>query len=374
MIPAALMQDAVPQASGGPTVPPGSQDAPAAATGDAGFTTLTSGIEGLPNSDGQVWRTYDISPYTFSIPNTVRPEQAIVDWITRETGTDMWFSQPFGILSASGSQLHVYHTPLVHDRIKPIVDRFVQSRGAPQVFGLRLVTISAPDWRRGALTTMKPVAVNSPGVEAWLMSKENAAVLAGQLRNRADYQERNNGDLVIHNGQKQVLASTRPVQFTRNLEWINQGAGYYQPLTDRIEEGYSIDFSALTSLDGYSIEAMIGCKIDQIERLQSVVVQVPGAAGTTQTAELQIPQLVSWRLNERFRWPSDQVLVLGCGVVATPGPQREALLGIPALVNGTRGRAEALLFVEYKGRAVITSSSTGVPATGTGPMLPVVPR
>lgn len=341
---------------------------------DASVTTVTRGLESLPNSDGQIWRTYDITPYTYSIPNTVRPEQAIVDWIIKETGTDMWFSQPLGILSASGSQLNVYHTPQVHDRIKPIIDRFVQSRGAQQVFGLRLVTISAPDWRRVALTTMKPVAVNSPGVEAWLMSKENAAMLVGQLRNRADFQERNNGDLVIHNGQKQVLSSTRPIEFTRNLEWVNQGAGYYQPLRDRIEEGYSIDFSALTSLDGFSIEAIIGCKIDQIEKLQSVVVQVPAAAGSSQTAELQVPQLVSWRLNERFRWPSDQVLVLGCGVVATPGPQREALLGIPALLNGTRRRAEALLFVEYKGRAIATSSSAGLPATGMGQMVPVVAR
>jgi hypothetical protein len=244
----------------------------------------------------------------------------------------------------------------------------VYSRGAPQVVGLRLMTISSPDWRRMALTIMKPVPIDSPGIEAWLMSKENAAMLAGQLRNRADYQEHANGDLVLNDGQKYVLARTRPIEFIRSLSWVNQGAGYYQPLTDRIDEGYTIDFSALGSLDGQTIEAIIGCKIDQIERLQPVTVQVPSPAGVSQNAELQVPQMVSWRLNERFRWPSDQVLVLGCGVVATPGPQREALLGIPALLNGTRRRAEALMFVEYKGRAVTN------PAANTGQMMPTVPR
>lgn len=376
VVPAAFLQEAgaSPTQPQAPVPNPGNPTTGNPNLVDAGITTVTRGMDSLPNSAGQIWRTYDISPYTYNVPNTKNPEQAVIDWIIKETGTEMWFMQPLGILNASGNQLHVYHTPEVQDRIKPIVDRFVSSRGAAQVLGLRLMTIASPDWRRLALTMMKPVPIDSPGVEAWLMSKENAAVLAGQLRNRADFQEHSNGDLVLNDGQKFVLSNTRPVEFIRSLTWVNQAAGYYQPLTDRVDEGYSIDFSALSSLDGQTIEAIIGCKIDQIEKLQSVMVQVPVSGGPSQNAELQVPQMVSWRISERFRWPSDQVLVLGCGVVATPGPQREALLGIPSLFNGTRRRAEALMFVEYKGKA---ASGPMVPAPATansGQMMPINPN
>ena len=46
--------------------------------------------------------------------------------------------------------------------------------------------------------------------------------------------------------------------------------------------------------------------------------RVPSLAGGLQRVEIQVPQIVSWRLHERFRWPTNQVLLLSCGVVATP--------------------------------------------------------
>lgn len=326
---------------------------------DPGNTKVTRGLDQLPNSAGQVWRTYDISPYTYMVGNSERPQQALIDWIVHETGKDMWFSEPLGILSANRDRLHVYHTPAIQARIKPIVDRFVASRAAPHVVGLRLATVASPNWRSQALSMMQPISIEAPGVEAWLMSRENAAILLGQLRNRSDYQEHNNADMVVTDGQKYILSRTQPIDFTRSMQWVNQGGGYYQPVVDRFEQGYKVEFSALTSVDGRTMEGIVGCEIDQIEQLQPVTVQLPGLAGQTQTAQLQIPQVVSWRANERFRWPSDQVLVLGCGVVAMPGPQRQALLGLPSMLNGSQGRADALMFIEYKGRAAARSAAAG---------------
>ncbi len=339
---------------------------------DSRITTVSKGLEVLPNRAGQIWRTYDISPYTHLINNTTRPQQAVIDWILNETGTDLWFTEPMGILNASRDQLHIYHTPEIHRRVKSIVDRLVYSQGRPQVMGLRLVTIVNPNWRSAAFTMMQPVEVHSPGVEAWLISKENAALLANTLRNRADYQEHSAGDLTIRDGQKYLLSQTRPVNFTRALTWVNDGVGRYQPINDRIDEGYSLEFSALNSLDGQSMEAIVGCKIDQIEKMQKVSIDLQTPDGQTQPVELQIPQMVSWRLEERFRWPSDQVLLLSCGVVATPGPQREPLMGIPSIFKGTRRRADALLFIEYKGPAPQTSATANVSAAGQ--MMPVSPR
>ncbi|MBA3484516.1 MAG: hypothetical protein H0T51_22155, partial [Pirellulales bacterium] len=47
---------------------------------------VTKGAGTLPNDHGQVWREYDITPYTIRVESTEHPEQAIVDWILRETG------------------------------------------------------------------------------------------------------------------------------------------------------------------------------------------------------------------------------------------------------------------------------------------------
>ena len=53
---------------------------------------VTSGIAELPRTAGQVWRAYDISPFTKRFPAESRPQQEIIDWILRETGTDLWFN------------------------------------------------------------------------------------------------------------------------------------------------------------------------------------------------------------------------------------------------------------------------------------------
>ncbi|MDZ7619313.1 MAG: hypothetical protein U1E05_20125, partial [Patescibacteria group bacterium] len=62
----------------------------------------------LPNEHGQVWREYDIAPYTVRVTSTQRPEQALVDWILRETGYEAWHGEPLGILSATPRTLRVY--------------------------------------------------------------------------------------------------------------------------------------------------------------------------------------------------------------------------------------------------------------------------
>jgi hypothetical protein len=128
----------------------------------------------------------------------------------------------------------------------------------------------------------------------------------------------------------------------------------------QLQEGYSLQISPLMALDGTAIDAVIKCQIDQIEKLVSVAIDVPSVGGGTQRVQIQVPQVVSWRLHERFRWPAEQVLLLSCGVVAAPTPERTGPLGmplppIPALpLGGSGGRADAILFVESKGKAAQT--------------------
>lgn len=336
----------------------------AAAAAKPGITRVSHTMNQLPNKAGQVWREYDISPYTTQITSSDQPEKAVLDWVLRETGTEMWFTQPMGILNVDKNKLFVYHTPEIQGVVKAIVDRLVRTKGQVQTVDVNLITIAKANWRSEAYTMLQPIEVKSPGVEAWLVSKENAAILMGQLSRRSDFEQHSSGRLTNHDGQSFSLDKTRPLQFIRSLRWTPGQAPGYQPVTTTINEGYKLQLSCLTTADNASIEAMIKCDVDQVEKLEDVSITVPSASGGQQKVKIQVPQMTSWRLQERFRWPSDEVLVLSCGVVATPNPDtKSGVFKLPG--TGGSKRADALLFIDYRGPATGATIAT-VPSQAAG--------
>jgi len=336
----------------------------AAAAAKPGVTRVSHTMNQLPNKAGQVWREYDISPYTAKITSSDQPEKAVLDWVLRETGTEMWFTQPMGMLNVGKNKLFVYHTPEIQGVVKGIVDRLVRTKGQVQTVDVNLITIAKANWRSEAYTMLQPIEVKSPGVEAWLVSKENAAILMGQLSRRSDFEQHSSGRLTNHDGQSFSLDKTRPLQFVRSLRWTPGQAPGYQPLMTTVNEGYKLQLSCLTTADNASIEAMIKCDVDQVEKLEDVSITVPAASGAQQKVKIQVPQMTSWRLQERFRWPSDEVLVLSCGVVATPNPDtKSGVFKLPG-TGGTK-RADALLFIDYRGPATGATIAT-VPRPASG--------
>jgi hypothetical protein len=328
--------------------------APAAAAPSApasAITKVTKGSGVLPNDHGQVWREYDIEPYTSRVTSTAKPEQAVIDWILRETGTDVWFSEPVGILCATPQKLLVYHTPQMQRIVHDVVDRFVASEAESHVLALRVVTIGSPNWRTIAHRIIRPVEVQTPGVEAWLLSRENAALLVSELSKRTDYREHAAPNLVIHNGQASALSRVRPKNYIRNVHLRGDVLAGYELVMGQLEEGFSLSVSPLFSTDKSTIDAVVKVEVDQVEKLVPVVIDVPAAPGQTQRIQIQVPQMVRGQLHERFRWPADQVLLISGGVSATPAPKDPSPLGIPNPFDLGPGRADALLFLEYKGKS-----------------------
>ncbi len=352
----------------------GSAPAPTATSGaPSDITRVTQTFSSLPNDAGQIWREYDISPYTSQIRDNPNPEQVLVDWILRQTGTELWFRQPFGLLSATRDKLFVYHTPEIHNEIRPLVDRFVFSKGQTVGIDIRLCTIANPNWRESAYAVMQSIPVQSPGVEAWLISKENAAILLGNLARRSDYRAAAGGRVSPQDGQPFVLEQRTPRQFAQSIQWTpGQGAGY-QPLMNQLNEGYRLKLASLSAVDGRTVDLLLEGSIDQIEKFSPIRVPVTTLAGP-QNITLQVPQLVSWRLTERFRWPADQVLLISCGVVAAPestsstAPQPLFGQSLGGLFDTTRKRADALLFIDYRGPQVAPSPT---PQTTQNNLVPI---
>jgi hypothetical protein len=329
--------------------------APAPAPLDPAITRarVSKGSGALPNDAGQVWREYDITPYTSRVTTTERPEQAIVDWILRETGYEAWHSEPVGLLSANRNVLRVYHTPETQAVVADIVDRFVNSAASAYAFTLRVATVRNPNWRAKALPMMTPIPVQSPGVQGWLLAKENARLLLSELGRRTDYREYNSSQQLVNNGQSIVLSTMRPRSYIKGAIVTQSAWPGYQPEMGTLEEGFSLEFSPLLSLDLAAADAVVKLRLNQIEKMLPVKLDVPSAVASNQRVQVDVPQMTMSNLHERFRWPTDRVLLLSMGVVATPGPTKDNPISdavtdtLPMLK--TPPRADALLSVESAG-------------------------
>jgi hypothetical protein len=314
---------------------------------------VSKGDGALPHDKGQVWREYDIRPYTLRVTTTARPEQALVDWILRETGYEAWHSEPVGLLSASRETLRVYHTPEMQAIVADIADRFVNSASTAYAFTLRVATVGNPNWRAKALPMMAPIPVQSPGVQGWLLAKENARLLVSELSRRTDYREYNSSQQLVNNGQSIVISTMRPRSYIRNAVITQTAWPGYQPEMGTLEEGFSLEFSPLLALDLASADAVVKLRLNQIERMLPVKLDLPTTVAPNQRVQVDVPQMTSSNLHERFRWPTDKVLLLSMGVVATPGPTKDNPVtdavkeAVPILKNPPR--ADAILFVESAG-------------------------
>jgi hypothetical protein len=316
----------------------------AVAQGQPSLGKITAGNGVLPNDAGQVWREYDIKPYTSRIQGVENPQQAVVDWILRETGTDVWFSAPLGILNADKNTLRVYHTSQMQEMVKGIYDRFMSNSAEVNNLGLRIITVNSPNWRSQAMTRLKPVDVKSPGVEAWLLPRDIADQFLNQMRQRADYREFVSSVVQNVNGQTSPINAVRPRNFVKSIRPRTDAIPSYEPQMATLMEGYALSLSSLAAADGRSLDIVVKCDIDQIERLIDVPLDIPTPLGGAQRVTIQVPQLVSWRLHERFRWPTDHILLLSCGVVAAPGVEKPTIPLLGGFMQNPR--ADALLFID----------------------------
>ncbi len=353
---------------GGATETPPSLQTTAGGTAKSPVGVASSPGGALPQGNGQVHRVYDLRPYTGYLTKHDRPHQAIVDWIIRETGSALWFTEPFGFISASRDSLSVYHTPEVHEVVAGIVERFTAGDKDPQVMHLKVVTVGSPNWRTRTHMLMQHVTVNSAGLQAWLLTKENAAMVMAILRQRSDVREVQAVDLITHNGQMEKLASTRGRNYVQNVRQAPTGWPPYEPQTGEVQEGYRMEVSPLLSIDRRAIDCLIQVEIDQVDKLVPVDLDLPLPSGEMFRAKIDVPQVVSWRLKERFRWPSDMVLVLSCGVVASPERSTSTipLLNMNTLTGTTAGRADALMFIEFRGKVNENLPTTPRVADRTG--------
>src|SRR5262249_41373727 len=156
----------------------------------------------------------------------------------------------------------------------------------------------------------------------------------------------NSPHLLVQNGQATVVAASRPRSYIKDVILKAEAWPGFQPEMAQIDEGFSIEFKPLLSLDGKSIDAVVKCNIDQLEKLNSVMLDVPTPAAPRQRTEIQVPQMNTIHFAEKFHWPTEMVLLIGFGVVPPPTPAEP---GVKIPLISQSDRADLLLFVENRG-------------------------
>jgi hypothetical protein len=172
---------------------------------------------------------------------------------------------------------------------------------------------------------------------------------------------------MVNNVQSTVVSATRPRTYIREVIYRGDIWPGFEPQMAQLDEGFSIEFSPLVSLDGQMIDAVIKCHVDQVEKMIPVNLDVPTPNAPRQRTKVEVPQMIGCRLHERFRFPSDHVLLISLGVVATPTPTPPGGLsqGIPMI--SSNNRADMLVLVESKGKVSETMPPPvpAIPPTAT---------
>ena len=333
---------------------------------------ISATMEKIPQDHGQIWREYDITPYTQGrrLPTgSVPSEQVLIDWIVRQTVPlgIRWHSAPFGILTADSEKLYVYHTKEVQLIVADIVDRFVCPQLWDEACTMRIVAISRPDWLSRGHALMKPIPIATQGVQGWILEKASAQSLVQELSRRNDFKELIPPQPFVAHGIQHNVVTKRQRQYLRDAQPNGAALNGYAEDRVTVDEGIGLSITPLALLDGQNMAITLKLDIVQIERMLQATIEIATVKNPRQRIQIESPQMSYFKMDEIVRFPNNKVLLLDLGTVPIPntaeGEPRNVLTDIAKGINPAR-RGNVLMFIEC-------TSGGSVPAvTSTPPALP----
>ncbi len=105
--------------------------------------------------------------------------------------------------------------------------------------------------------------------------------------------------MLINNGQSAVVNVMQAKQYTRNVILRQTTAGVLQePELAQFDEGFALVMSRSWALDGRTIDAVLKCQIDQLEKLVPVMLDAPSPLQSRQRMKIEVPQATHFRLHD----------------------------------------------------------------------------
>lgn len=299
------------------------------------------------NESGHNWRTYDIARYTEMAykPENPHPQNAIIEWIFRRTGSAIWHGDKIAVLSASRAQLRAYHDPKTLKQVNDVVRRFTQSTAEVLTIHVRIVAAADTRWRYDRMTRMTKLYSGPQGQTVWTLGVEDAAMVRAQMALYQGFKPLADRTIKIVNGQTVTFTTEDHLDYVAGPQRDSAVGFGYQPATQRLDEGVVLRVSPLLNYDGDKLDLAIDLRANTIQRLIRTKILTRAALGPGEMT-IDVPHATETRLNQTVQnWPIGQTLLISAGI--TPGILQSKTGFLNLRVPGTvPTNTELLIFLD----------------------------
>ena len=263
---------------------------------------------------GQQWRTYDISRYTKLAHSQSAPQNAIVEWIFRRTGTAPWHGDKIAVLSASATKIRAYNSAKVLEQVGEVIERFTNATNDVLSIRVRFVAATDARWRYAVYSRLTPVSSGPQGQQIWTMKLEDSAFVMAQMQVQQGFKLLTDQKVEMVNGQTLTIKTTETRGFTGGMQRENTVGLGYQPKAEQLEEGVVLRLSPLLTFDGDTLDAAVELTANTVRSFHRTRVIAPREIGPAEIT-LDVPEVTESRLNQTVKaWPLGQTLLISAGI------------------------------------------------------------
>ncbi len=269
---------------------------------------------GFPSEPGFQWRSFDISRYTGLDHSQQNPQNAIIEWIFRRTGTAPWHGEKIAVLSASRSRVKAYHNPSQLEQVGDVIERFTNAESDFLTIRVRFVAAVDTRWRYAVYSRLTPVGSGPQGQQIWTLKVEDAAFVLAQMQVYQGFRLLTDQKVEMVNGQTLTVKTSEPRGFTGGLQRESAVGMGPQPKAEQLEEGVTLRLSPLLTFDGDALDAAIDLTANTVKSLHRTRVIAPREIGPAEIT-LDVPEVTESRLNQTVKgWPLGQTLLISAGI------------------------------------------------------------
>ncbi len=270
----------------------------------------------IPPEAGQRWKRWDISGYTGlpEHPAGTVPQNAIVEWIFRRTGTPTWYGEKTAALSARRAEIRAYHDAETLKKVGDVIERFTHA--SEDILSLRVRIVTAVDtrWRYAVFSRLTPVSSGPQGQQIWTLKSEDAAFVLAQMQINQGFRLLINDTYSMVNGQNLKIEKFIPRAFTGGMQRTSTAGFGAQPKVEQIDEGVWLRLSPLLSYEGDTLDIYIDLMVNTVKSLHRTRVIAPREIGPNEIT-LDVPEVLESRLSQTVKdWPLGQSLLISGGI------------------------------------------------------------
>ena len=268
----------------------------------------------FPTETGQKWQSFDIARYTGLDHSQPNPQNAIVEWIFRRTGTSPWHGDKLAVLNAGRSRIRAYNDPKTLEQTAKVIERFTDAQSDFLSMRVRFVAAVDTRWRYAVYSRLTPVGSGAQGQQIWTLNVEDSAFVLAQMQVYQGFRLLADQKVEMVNGQTLTVKTSELRGFTGGMSRESATGLGYQPKAEQLEEGVTLRLSPLLTFDGDAVDAAIDLSANTIKSLHRTKVIAPREIGPSEIT-IDVPEVVESRLNQTVKgWPLGQTLLISAGI------------------------------------------------------------